>query len=212
MDKELLQKLAAVYEQEGYFGMRDFIFIIGASGIGKTTLAKKLYEHYQGAYVEMGIVPEFGVPKSVDKGLFEEQVCWESCVAQIKKFWEFGIRNIVALDFDDLRTRDIPEVFKGFNYITIKLICSDYRQNYEQMNNRENGLIDFELLEKMSIKINARKCLVNEFELDIAGKTSNQVFAEAVQMIEHEEIKMEYDYVKPQKELFYSWVFSNGLR
>lgn len=74
------------------------------------------------------------------------------------------------------------------------------------------GLIDFEMLEKMSGKINARKCLVNEFELDIAGKTSNQVFAEAVQMIEHEEIKMEYDYVKPQKELFYSWVFSNGLR
>lgn len=37
--------------------MRDFIFIIGASGIGKTTLATKLYEHYKGAYVEMSIDP-----------------------------------------------------------------------------------------------------------------------------------------------------------
>ena len=42
--------------------MRDFIFIIGASGIGKTTLATKLYEHYKGAYVEMSMIPEFGVP------------------------------------------------------------------------------------------------------------------------------------------------------
>lgn len=32
--------------------MRDFIFIIGASGIGKTTLAKKLYEHYKGTWIE----------------------------------------------------------------------------------------------------------------------------------------------------------------
>ena len=90
--------------------MRDFIFIIGASGIGKTTLAKKLYEHYKGAYVEMSMIPEFGVPEGVDEGLFEEQVCWESSVTQVKKFWKLGIRNIVALDFDDLRTRDIPEV------------------------------------------------------------------------------------------------------
>ena len=103
-------------------------------------------------------------------------------------------------------------MFKGFNYITIKLVCSDYRQNYEQMKNRGNGLIDFELLEKMSQKINARKCLVNEFELDIAGKTVEQVFIEALEIIEYKEIKMEYDYVKPKKELFYSWVFSNGLR
>lgn len=65
--------------------MRDFIFIIGASGIGKTTLATKLYEHYKGAYVEMSMIPELGVPEGVDEGLFEEQVCWESCVTQVKK-------------------------------------------------------------------------------------------------------------------------------
>ena len=64
----------------------------------------------------------------------------------------------------------------------------------------------------MSQKINARKCLVNEFELDIAGKTVEQVFIEALEIIEHKEIKMEYDYVKPKKELFDYWVFSNGLR
>ena len=117
-----------------------------------------------------------------------------------------------TLGGDVLHYRDIPEVFKGFNYITIKLVCSDYRQNYEQMKNRGNGLIYFELLEKMSQKIDARKCLVNEFELDIAGKTVEQVFIEALEIIEHKAIKMEYDYVKPKKELFYSWVFSNGLR
>lgn len=37
----------------------DFIFIIGPSGVGKTTLAKGLYEHYKGVYFEQNMVPEF---------------------------------------------------------------------------------------------------------------------------------------------------------
>ena len=35
--------------------MKDFIFIIGPSGVGKTTLAKGLYEHYKGVYFEQNI-------------------------------------------------------------------------------------------------------------------------------------------------------------
>lgn len=40
---------------------------------------------------------------------------------------------------------------------------------------------------------------MNEFELDIAGKTVEQVFIEALEIIEHKAIKMEYDYVKPKR-------------
>ena len=74
--------------------MRDFIFIIGTSGVGKTTLAKGLFKHYKGAYTEMSMVPEFGVPENVDEGIFEEKVCWECCVVQLKKFNELGIKNV----------------------------------------------------------------------------------------------------------------------
>lgn len=30
----------------------DYIFIIGPSAVGKTTLAKKLYKYYEGVYLE----------------------------------------------------------------------------------------------------------------------------------------------------------------
>ena len=64
-----------------------------------------------------------------------------------------GYKNIIASDIDDLRTADIPVVFKGTNFITIKLVSSDLYQIQEQMKNRpNNGLIDYELQEKMNEK------------------------------------------------------------
>ena len=192
--------------------MRDFIFIIGPSGVGKTTLSKGLFEHYNGAYAEMSMVPEFGIPEGVDGGIFEENVCWECCVAQLKKFHELGIKNVISGDFDDLRTRDIPVVFKGYNYITLKLVCSDDWQSYYQMKNRGDGLIDFELLKTSTEKIMNRPLLVNEFQLDVAGKTPEEVLSEAIALIDTAETKREYEYEIPPKEWFYSWVYSNGLR
>ena len=41
----------------------DFIFIIGPSAVGKTTLAKSLYQHYNGVYLEQNMVPEFVDPE-----------------------------------------------------------------------------------------------------------------------------------------------------
>ena len=54
--------------------MKDFIFIIGTSGIGKTTLGKGLFAHYNGAFLEQNMVPEFGIPKNVD-GAYLKNKC-----------------------------------------------------------------------------------------------------------------------------------------
>ena len=123
-----------------------------------------------------------------------------------------GFCNVVCSDLDDLRVRDIPEVFRGYDFIILRLICSDYKQNYEQMKNRGEGLIDFELLEKMSEKISDRPRMVNEYVIDVAGKTPEQVCEEAVNLIETVKICREYSYEKQPREMFYSWVFANGLR
>lgn len=57
----------------------DYIFIIGPSAVGKTTLAKELYKHYHGVYFEQNMVPEFEIPEDVaDVGVYEEQLCWDN--------------------------------------------------------------------------------------------------------------------------------------
>lgn len=193
---------------------RDFIFVIGASGVGKSTLCRNLYGHYRTAYMEQSQAPEFECLTGEEDvtGIEEEEICWQWLVSSLKSYHNMGFRNVICSDLDDLRVRDIPEVFREYDFIILRLVCSDYRQNYEQMKNRENGLVDFELLKKMSEKINDRSRMVNEYVIDVAGKTPEQVCQEAVQLIETVKTCREYVYEKPPRELFYSWVFANDLR
>lgn len=195
--------------------MKDFIFITGASGIGKTTLANGLLEHYKTTCIEQHMIPEF-ISRDGNEpmtGELEELTCWENQVAMLMCFHRLGYKNIIATDIDDLRTADIPIVFKGTDFITIKLICSDLQQIQEQMKNRpNNGLVDFELQEKMNEKNLLRSPLVNEVEIDVAGKSIGEILKQAINIIETTPSCFDYEYTKPPKEMFYSWVFANGLR
>lgn len=195
--------------------MKDFIFITGTSGIGKTTLANGLLNHYKTTCIEQHMIPEFMSRDGIEPmtGELEERTCWENQVAMLFCFHKLGYKNIIASDIDDLRTADIPVVFKGYNFITLKLICSNLNQLQEQMRSRpNNGLIDFELQQKLNDKNMRRKPLVNEIEIDVTGKSVDEVLQQAINTIETTVSQLDYQYTKPPKEMFYSWVFSNKLR
>ena len=193
----------------------DYIFIIGPSAVGKTTLAKELYQHYNGVYLEQSMVPEFVIPEGVqDIGIYEEQLCWENVLLQLKFFHEKGHRNIVALDFDDIRTRELPMLFKGYQFITLKLVSSDTEQTKRQMEHRHNhegGLYALHYVERANEVISRRELLTNEVLIDVAGKSKEEVLAEAIRVIDGFEPLMEYEYELPDERNFLSWVQSRGL-
>ena len=195
--------------------MKDFIFITGTSGVGKSTLAQGLLKYFKTTCVEQHMVPEFISRDGKEEmtGELEELTCWENQKSMIMCFNRLGYKNIIAADIDDLRTRDIPIDFKGYKYITIKLACSNPEQIRKQMKNRpNNGLIDYELQEKCNKKNLLRPCLPNEYLIDVVGMTEKQVLEVALEIIINKESEVEYDYQKPDKSFFYSWVYSNNLR
>ncbi len=193
----------------------DYIFIIGPSAVGKTTLAKGLFQHYNGVYLEQNMVPEFAIPDSVDdEGIYEEQLCWENVLLQLKFFYDKGLRNIIALDFDDIRTRELPYIFKGYEFITLKLVSSDTAQTKQQMEHRKNnegGLYVPDYVERANSVIMSRNLLPNEVQIDIAGKTKEQVLEEAIKVIDRFEPIKDYDYELDDERNYLSWVQSRRL-
>lgn len=193
----------------------DYIFIIGPSAVGKTTLAKGLFQHYNGVYFEQNMVPEFSIPEGVeDEGIYEEQLCWENVLLQLKFFYDKGLRNIIALDFDDIRTRELPYIFKGYEFVTLKLVSSDTEQTKQQMEHRKNnegGLYVPNYVERANSVIMSRNLLPNEVQIDIAGKTKEQVLEEAIKIIDNFEPIKDYDYELDDERNYLSWVQSRQL-
>lgn len=194
--------------------MLDYIFLIGPSAVGKTTLAKFLYQHYQGVYIEQNMVPEFMIPEDVeDVGVYEEEMCWENVLLQIRYFHEKGCRNIVALDFDDYRVRELPLHFRGSRFLILRLISSDPDQIRRQMEYRrthEGGLYAPENIERSNERIRSRHLLPNEVMVDVAGKSIEEIRREAVEIIDGFKPMMEYEYELDEEKLYLSWVQSRN--
>ena len=57
-----------------------------------------------------------------------------------------------------------------------------------------------------------RAPLINEHTIDVAGLTEYDVLTKALEILSSKEPLTEYEYTRPPKEQFYSWVFANGLR
>ncbi len=193
----------------------DYIFIIGPSAVGKTTLAKGLFEYYQGVYLEQSMVPEFGIPKDIlDVGVYEEQLCWENVLLQLKFFHDKGFKNIIALDFDDVRTRELPLIFRGYQYITLKLISSNTDQIKSQMeyrHNNEGGLYYPAYVARANEVISQRKLLPNEVLIDVVGKSKEEVLREAIDTIDQYKPLLQYNYDLDEEKNYLSWVQSKKL-
>ncbi len=193
----------------------DYIFIIGPSAVGKTTLAKGLFGYYQGVFLEQNMVPEFTIPDHTeDPGHFEEQLCWENVLLQLRFFHDKGLKNIVATDFDDIRARELPVLFKGSDYIILRLISGEPEQIRRQMicrKENEGGLFLPDYVERANFVIMKRKLLPNEVLIDVAGKAKEEVLAEAIRIIEGFHPLKVYDYELDDEHHYLSWVRSRQL-
>ncbi len=194
----------------------DYIFLIGPSAVGKTTLAKGLFARYGGVYIEQNMVPEFAILADCpDEGAYEEKLCWDNVMMQVRFFREQGCRPVIALDFDDVRVRELPLIYRGERFLILRLVCGDEGQIIAQMERRrqhEGGLYAPAWALRANEVIRSRALLPNERVIDAAGKTPAQVLAETAAIIDGFAPDTDFAYTLDDEKHYLSWVQSRGLK
>jgi len=147
----------------------DFIILHGSAGNGKTTLSRKLHNHFGSPYFEFGWIPEFRTltPSVQITQRQEEQLAFENLILVVKNYYRHGFKNIIITDLDDVRMLDIPIVFEGFNYIIVTLYSDEDEVIKQRILSRDNGYsyFDWEASIKTNSLIRGRHTLPNEYRL-----------------------------------------------
>jgi shikimate kinase len=106
--------------------MLDLIFIAGAPGSGKSTIAKGLQKRLCSPYFEFGWIPEFrDKPKGRATMAEEEQLSFENLKLVLKNYLRHGYRQIIVTDLNDQRLRDLYKAFHRRRYLLLTLTVNN---------------------------------------------------------------------------------------
>ena len=157
----------------------DVIFITGAPGTGKSTIAKNLQAKLKTPIFEFGWIPEFH-----DKGdghqigyIEEESIAFENLVLVIKNYIKHGFKKIIVTDLEDKRIIQLPQIFEDYKFIIFTLFTEDDRvlKSRVMESTRSSGYRDYQSAIKINTSIISRKSLANEIKIDSTIKSPDQI-------------------------------------
>lgn len=158
--------------------MIDIIFIAGAPGVGKSTLAKNIHALLKSPLFEFGWIPEFRIKGRIEINyLEEEQLSFENLSLVVKNYTKHGFKNILVTDLEDKRILELDQVFADYNYLIITLTTSSDDELKSRILNkqRQNNYKDFESATRINKNILERPLLKSEVRIDVTNKSIAEV-------------------------------------
>ncbi len=161
--------------------MKDLIFIAGAPGVGKSSVASELQKKLGSPCFEFGWIPEFR-QKGTETIPYkeEESIAFENLVLVTKNYVKHKFGNIIVTDLQDERILELDNHFENYNYALFTLTVSDDELLKSRILNesRSSGYRDWEAGLEINKKILARKLLPHEVRIDTANKSISVIIEE----------------------------------
>ncbi len=106
--------------------MTDFIFIHGAPGTGKSSLAWSLQARLQSPCFEFGWIPEFRTRSNSTINYVEEEgLAFDNLCLVLRNYVRHGFDRIIVTDLRDPIIRQVPRRFSRYEYILVTLWVND---------------------------------------------------------------------------------------
>ena len=158
--------------------MRTFIFLAGAPGAGKSTVAAILQCRLGAPLFEFGWIPEFrGTGTRVTSYVEDEALAFENLALVLKNYARRGFANIIVTDLEEKRTGQLGSVFGDYDYViaTLRVLDEDELRRRVTDESRSSGYRDWREAARINRRLLARPPFPNEHFIDVTAGPAEEV-------------------------------------
>ncbi len=162
--------------------MKDFIFIAGAPGSGKTTIAELLQKKLNSLLIDFGRLREFHLDRTwSNQSEQEEQMAFENLIFILKNYHKNGFKNVLVTDLNESKLMKIAEELGEYQYSILTLTLADDEELKKRVQGvRDSGFKDVGRAIEWNKSILDRGLFPNEQRIDNAHNEPEKTVEEIV--------------------------------
>ena len=149
--------------------MTFLVVINGAPGSGKTTITKRLHQHFQSVMVEFGWLRQYHLDPAWSKmSPDEEAMSFENLMFIVRNYFKHNYEYILINDIEDHRIQQIPSLFELNQFVIISLVISNDQELQKRVLDidRDSGYRDYKTAIASNRAIIDRSIIANEYKFD----------------------------------------------
>ena len=166
--------------------MYDFIFILSAQGVGKTTLARLLKEKLNSPHVDFDWIRGIHLNKSwTNTNDVEEKMSLENLVFLLKNYAKHDYKNVIVGGFTEKNIEKILNELKNNKSIIITLYLNDDEVLKRRVltESRDSGFRDFEESIRFNKKLRDEFHFSNEHKIDNTNQATEETVNQVVDIL-----------------------------
>lgn len=166
--------------------MYNFIFLLGAQGSGKTTIARLLKEKLQSPHIDYDWIRGFHLNKDwsniSDK---EVKMSFENLVFLLKNYKKHNFENVIVGGFTEQDIEKILDEFKDDKCIVVTLFLTDEDILKQRVLTelRDSGFRDFEKSIQFNKKLKEELKFPNEHKIDNTNQTPEETVDQIIGLL-----------------------------
>ena len=164
----------------------NFIFIFGAQGSGKTTVARMLKEKLHSVHIDFDWIRGFHLdPEWKDATPEEEEMSIQNMVYILQNYAKHHYMNVITSGFSEQQIEKVASNLSEYQrcIVTLYLTDNDILKERVLTESRDSGFRDFAQSIKLNAEIASRPLLQYEHKIDTTSQTPQQTTRQILDLL-----------------------------